>query len=169
MRIAFLADEPATTSVLSCWLLVEWFGFAGRSWKEACVIVWERCNRDQLPMALVAMDGDNPIGMASLVERTEPYGPTSVACLTGLYVESAWRGRGIGTQLCDRVVAEARRLGFSLVSLYTTDREEFYSRLGWVKVCDTVVEAGDSYYFAAYMQRQVGTIPLAGTFRPSTI
>jgi N-acetylglutamate synthase-like GNAT family acetyltransferase len=41
------------------------------------------------------------------------------------------RGQGIGAALCERVAAEATRLGVAEVYLYTTSQQALYLRLGW--------------------------------------
>jgi N-acetylglutamate synthase-like GNAT family acetyltransferase len=48
-----------------------------------------------------------------------------------VYVTPEYRRRGIGDALCQRIEAEATRLGQSELSLFTEDREQFYAKRGW--------------------------------------
>ena len=56
--------------------------------------------------------------------------------LEDLFVESAWRGQGLGTVLLDHAIAECRKRGCGLVQLTSdktrTDARRFYERLGFV-------------------------------------
>jgi N-acetylglutamate synthase-like GNAT family acetyltransferase len=51
--------------------------------------------------------------------------------LASVYVPLKFRGRGIGTNLCSRVVSEATLMGYLTVYLFTPNRETFYAYQGW--------------------------------------
>jgi N-acetylglutamate synthase-like GNAT family acetyltransferase len=52
-------------------------------------------------------------------------------------VAADYRGRGIGSALSNRVVAEARVLAFPNLYLVTFDKTSFYERLGWNRLEQT--------------------------------
>ena len=60
--------------------------------------------------------------------------------MAAVYVVPERRGEGIGTRLVNEVVVEARGLGTEVLYLLTTEREDFYARLGW-QVFDGTVES----------------------------
>ncbi len=90
---------------------------------------------DSLPIVLVAMDGDQYIGTASLIaddelpDAVEP-GPWMAAVL----VQPERRGCGVGTALVKELVDRARVLGIATVYLYTESTVEWYEAMGWTSV-----------------------------------
>jgi amino-acid N-acetyltransferase len=54
--------------------------------------------------------------------------------LRSLAVEPSVRDRGLGGQLCDRVVREARQRGFSELWLLTTSARDYFARRGFESV-----------------------------------
>ncbi len=161
VRLRYLADHPEVVDELADWAFLEWFRGAGMTWDDAFERMQERQRRDDLPLALVALEGRRPTGTVSLL-RTDAPGAGAVACLTGLYVAPPWRGRGLGRRLCRRALVESRRLGWDRLALYTTDHEPYYARLGWSRRSVTIVETGPRLQVAAFMERPVtGRLPSA--------
>ena len=60
-----------------------------------------------------------------------------------LYVEAAWRGRGIAGQLLERVCRDMRRHGCGVLYL-VTDHTSFYERYGWHFLCMVQEEDNDN-------------------------
>jgi GNAT superfamily N-acetyltransferase len=48
-----------------------------------------------------------------------------------LFVLPQFRGLGIAKQLIYRVIQLAKKLGYSILYLWTEDKQSMYSRLGW--------------------------------------
>lgn len=73
-------------------------------------IAWFRSHDERHPV-LVAVVGSEVLGWASLTRWSErpAYNDTAE---TSFYVAAEHRGRGIGRQLKEAIIAEARRLGF---------------------------------------------------------
>jgi GNAT superfamily N-acetyltransferase len=157
MRIDYLARHLHFLPTLAEWMYREWFQNVGLTFDHAVDQLYERLHEDELPLALVAF-ADEALGMVSIVEQVAPDGCDLIACLTGLYVAPAWRRQGVGGRLCQRALLEARRLGHVKLSLYTPDQEAFYARLGWVKSVETVVETGDTYQIATFMEYAVAAV-----------
>ena len=81
---------------------------------------WLRAHGDRFPV-LAGEQGGTVVGFASLTpwSEREAYDGTAE---TGLYVHSAWQGRGIGRQLYAAIIEEARRLGFhTLIARVTAE------------------------------------------------
>jgi predicted N-acetyltransferase YhbS len=86
---------------------------------------------DAVPLCLVALHEGQPVGVVNLVESDDDEHVDWSPWLAGLVVAEAWRGRGVGSALVGRVLAEARRLGIDRV-YFGTDGPGFYTRLGAV-------------------------------------
>lgn len=149
MDVRYLADHPELVSTLGDWFHQEWGhivpwgtpqGFAERFRSQL--------NRDALPVALVALDGGTLLGTASLRVSDMEERPERTPWLGGVYVRPEARGRGVGEALVRAVERLAREMGFREMFLFTTDREEFYRRLGW-----TTLEYADHHGEAAAVMR----------------
>lgn len=86
----------------------------------------------QVPLCLVAMAGDEAVGVVNLVDNDADDQPQWHPWLAGLVVHAAWRGRGVGSALGRALCTEAQRLGFARL-YFGTDAPGFYARLGAVE------------------------------------
>lgn len=87
----------------------------------------------RLAEVYVALSDDDRIcGLGTLVDddelpdTTEP-GPW----LAALWVRPEERGRGLGAAIVATIVERARALGVPRLYLYTEDRTDWYSSMGW--------------------------------------
>jgi amino-acid N-acetyltransferase len=74
---------------------------------------------------IVAESGERPVAVAGL----ERYG--SFGLLRSLAVSPAWRGRGIGKALTDRLLALAGAMGLEAVYLLTTTAQAYFTGMGF--------------------------------------
>ena len=132
IRIVRLADRPHCSEGLIGWLCSAWPQPLRTSRAQARRSVGRRRLRHRLPLCLVALSsGGRLAGTVSLLAQ----GPGGQrAQLTGLFVTRAYRGLGIGSALCARVLAEATRLRIRDVGLYTDAAVGFYRRFGFREV-----------------------------------
>lgn len=86
---------------------------------------------EEIPLVVVAMDGDTVLGSASLVEYDMETHEEWSPWLASVYVAPSFRGQGVGTALVERIMDEAQRMGVDTLYLFTPDRASFYARLGW--------------------------------------
>ena len=151
--VGCLADHAGCVATVAGWLHAEWFRDLGLSAQTALDTVRARLNRDRLPLALVAVAGRKAVGTVSLTAADD-------ACrLVGLYVHPDWRRQGIGRRLCEHATGLAWASGRTRVVLETTDAADYYARLGWTPIADTVVENGPVLALAVVMQRVASTEP----------
>jgi predicted N-acetyltransferase YhbS len=148
--IHYLADYPHTGRQLAAWL------HQGRpdayTPQGALAFIEGLANRDRLPLSLFACDADlNPLGMVSLISSETPLSEPA-AFLLALYVAPAHRKRGIGSALCRRAGAEARRLGWQAVAAHTIDSEAFYQRVGWRTVMRAIITSEPGNQRVWYME-----------------
>ncbi len=132
MRIEYLADYTEHIPTLAKWFHDEWGYLApGRSLAEQMERVRMKANRGTMPMAFIALDGDTPIGSASLVECDMHSRSHLKPWLSSVFVAPSYRRRGVGTALVSRVVRAAKEQGFPLLYLWTPNEERFYAKRGW--------------------------------------
>jgi len=87
-----------------------------------------------LPTTLVAIAAGELLGSISLVVDDHAELTRYSPWLASLFVAPAARGRGIGTALLERMLAEARALGIARLYLFTEHQEDWYAALGWILV-----------------------------------
>lgn len=85
----------------------------------------------RIPLSLLALADGIPAGTVNLIRNDHSKRPGLTPWLAALVVVREYRGKGIGSALVKRLLAEAARLGVS--DLYLgADEPEFYARLGAV-------------------------------------
>ena len=135
--IGFLADDSRHFEVFAGWLHAQWSVPRDESlthWRE---MLRGQMNLDRLPIALIALIAywrGSPAGIVSLRADHLRSRPDLSPWLLALYVDAPYRGRGIGRILTHAVVELAGWLGDPEVYLFTTDRQEFYTELGWLQM-----------------------------------
>ena len=90
-----------------------------------------RLGKGQIPCTFVALQGEQPLGQASLVLHDMEARKNLSPWLGGVLVGKEYRRQGVGTALCDRVVQEAAALAVKRLYLFTYDKVAFYQRRGW--------------------------------------
>ena len=151
--IEYLAARPEFIPALAEKLLAHWGPIIpGQTLEGRVAKLRGHLNRDVLPIAWVALEGDALIGTAALrahdLEGREDLTPW----LGGVFVLEEHRKQGIGALLCERVEAEARALGYNQIYLFATDRVAWYRSLGW----DLVERITWNGFPGAIMRRSLG-------------
>jgi GNAT superfamily N-acetyltransferase len=91
---------------------------------------------DALPFALVAVEGDEVVGTASLIADDElPGAPEPGPWLAAVFVLPGHRGRGVGRALVDEVAGRAA----GSIWLYTENETAWYESMGWTRVRESAV------------------------------
>ncbi|MEP6621568.1 MAG: GNAT family N-acetyltransferase, partial [bacterium] len=129
---SLLADHPEHLPTVAQWLFDEW---AGRHTNSTVAIVAERLQshlqRDRLPLMVVAVDGTECVGCASVREADLSERDDLTPWLASVYVPEPRRRAGIGATLVRAAESEAARLGAKTLYLFTPDKQGFYGDLGW--------------------------------------
>ena len=82
-------------------------------------------------MTLIALDSENPLGSACLLENDMPDRAQYSPWLASLYVDPAHRKQGLATRLISDIIKQAQLLGLNCIYLFTPDQAEFYAKRGW--------------------------------------
>ena len=91
--------------------------------------------REALPGFVVAEAGGELVGVAGLEACCDN------ALLRSVAVSDAWRSRGVGRALVERVIAEAESRGIHALYLLTTTAERYFPSFGFREVARDVVPA----------------------------
>lgn len=148
-RIAIrrLADYPAALEPVVGWIDEEWGLFSGRSRGETRARFTEDPAASALPLTLVALDGPEPLGVASLrVRDSVDWDPAHGPWVCNVYVPPSARGRGIAEALCRGLEGEALDLGFAALFLASARGEgSLYERIGY-RIYMVVEHDGESLH-----------------------
>jgi GNAT superfamily N-acetyltransferase len=133
VQISYLADYPQFIDTLAPWVFAHWQPLLGEvSPAERVAKFRTHLNKEILPIALVAHDGDKVLGTASLRVHDLPGREDLSPWLGGVFVGVAYRGRGIGVQLCSAVEDKAFAMFPSQPwYLFTLDKQRWYQQQGW--------------------------------------
>lgn len=132
MTIQYLADYSHALPILAEWQHREWGHIrAGDTVEKRRARLEGYSSRDRIPLTVVALEGSEVLGSASLVSHDMETRMELTPWLAGVYVAEQYRRKGIGAQLVRRIMDEAGKLDVSLLYLYTVHSEEFYAALGW--------------------------------------
>jgi predicted N-acetyltransferase YhbS len=132
LRIEYLADYPDLIPTLARWMHAEWgYLYPEHTLEIRQQLVAERANKDRIPLTLVAIDGDEPVGTVGLKVNDMDTRPELTPWLALLYVVESRRREGIGAKLVGAIENEAAKLGVKKLYLYTPKSESFYAELGW--------------------------------------
>jgi len=95
----------------------------------------DHCNDSNLPLTLIALDNDKPVGMCSLRE-TDGIRPDLMPWLGSLVVGKAHQKQGIARLLMDAIKNKAKDMAFETCYLLTFDPTlpNYYQRHGWSKI-----------------------------------
>lgn len=132
-QIRKLADVPSAIPTLVDWFVAEWgpwYGPSGpgdaRADLEAC------CNRDRLPLAVVALGRENLLLGTAAVKHDSLGSELGVGpWLAAMLVEPSHRRRGVGSGLVAAVEQEAARLGYPALFTATDTAIGLLTRRGW--------------------------------------
>jgi len=134
MKVDYLFNQKQFVPGLTQHMYEHWrtlLEATGKSGQDFAQSMRDRCRTDSLPLALVAFDADELLGTISLKPRDLDIRPELTPWLGGLFVLPQYRGRGIGSVLVGRIVAEAERLLLPCLYLWTPSSEGLYARHGW--------------------------------------
>ena len=128
-HIALLADNAQVMPTLAEWYCLEWKPYYEADGPgNALIDLKSRCNREEIPIGLVAMKGQEVQGTVAL-GRDEATG--LAPSVIGLLVGSEHRGKGVGTLLIESAAGLAKQFGFDRIFFSTTVLDNLLERLGW--------------------------------------
>lgn len=155
LKIVDLLAEPRFTGQLAGWLHDQWY----RHRSEEFAQVQDRLlsgNADRrFPATFVACLQDQAVGTFTLESAVDPLTELPLFCLSNVYVPPAWRGQGIGRQLCEAAVERTRYLRIPRLSLFTASHADYYEAIGWQYVNIVPLTSRGQNDLAIQMRRDV--------------
>ena len=133
--------HPEIGPTLARWHVAFW-GDLYDNWTEATAVQeFAHMKQDSVPMTLVAVEHTDTeyrvVGSVSLFEDDDLPGFDHLTPWLGsLYVVPEARGKGVGEQLILAMLAEAFRLHYRSVYLFTPENQEYYEQRGWNRVTE---------------------------------
>jgi len=132
LKIVPLVERPALVDQVAAWGFAEWGHLnPGQTLQSRTARIRETMKADRVPIVLVALDDAGLlVGTASLLFddlEGDPRNPW----LASVFVPAEQRGKGIASALVVAIEDAARRLGYPILSLFTTSAARLYAGLGW--------------------------------------
>ena len=134
MKIEYLADHENLLPTLAKWYFDEW-GYKNKKNTLEKAIEYHRqyLNKDKIPLILIAIENDNPLGAAQLkyYEMRRVY-PEKKHWLGGVYVSKNHRGKGIAKEIIKELIVVAKKLNVITLYLQTENLSGgLYAEMGW--------------------------------------
>jgi len=120
LKIELLADHTEAIPVLQKWFEREWAPYYGPDGPgDAQKDLADSCNRDELPLTLVAFHNGVVCGTAALKAESVTTHTHLSPWLAALLVAPEFRRRGVGERLIAAVEEKAKQLGFKCIYVGT--------------------------------------------------
>ncbi|MGU3346930.1 GNAT family N-acetyltransferase [Pseudomonas monsensis] len=141
MYIDYLCDHPHLIGELAELNFKEWGEFRpGDTLEARTERMRAACGKGAIPSVVVAIEDGRLLGGALLIDSDMKIRPQLTPWLAGVYVKAEDRGRGVASQLVNRIVDEAAALGVSQLYLYTDAAQSLYAQLGWEVIEELVYD-----------------------------
>ena len=136
LKIELLANYLDALPSLRDWFELEWAPYYGPDGPgDAARDLRESCNREKLPIALVAIFGGEVVGTASLKSESVSTHKHLTPWLAALFVRPEFRRRGIAERLITAIENKAQELGFHSIYVGTGEGsgtpESSLRKRGW--------------------------------------
>lgn len=136
IHIDYLKNHSHHIPLLAQWAFGAWGRYNQNSSLERITKRFhEHLNDHSLPLTLIALDNETPVGMCSL-RITDGIRPELTPWLGSLYVDEPYRKRGIGLQLIKTIIHKLQVMGYKGLNLLAHDSAlvRWYEKLGWTLV-----------------------------------
>lgn len=132
MNIAPLSDHMSFVDEIAQVHQAEWAHLdRGLTLESRKAALKSAAGREGIPSVYVAIDSDEFIGSAALVDQDLDTHLELSPWLSAVFVKEEFRTRGIATLLVERCEAEAKKIGIHKLYLSTESASGLYEKLGW--------------------------------------
>ena len=130
--IVDLKDCADCLTTLASWHQGEWSDLnPGETIKQRIKRMQSYLNDSFIPSTFVACN-KTILGSAAIVATDMETRPDLTPWLASVFVAPEYRNNGIGKQLVLHVMNRAKTEGIKTLYLFTTDKEDYYQKLGWI-------------------------------------
>jgi GNAT superfamily N-acetyltransferase len=130
-KVIALRDRPELLTFVAKWAHEEFWSRIGKTLEETQHLFTPASGPEWLPRTFVLLEGETPVGMASVVEHDLESRPQWSPWLASVVVDRAARGRGHSRTLVRFIEDFARGNGVETLWLFTWSAEPVYAKLGW--------------------------------------
>lgn len=133
VQFHYLADQPELVPQVIRWWHTEWADRMGSNFDSLEQQLADSLSKTELPIHIVASVGGEPVAVAALkLQELADLFPDNYYWLGSVYVDEAWRGKRLGSQVTARSVQLAREMGLPHLYLQTQNLSGgLYANLGW--------------------------------------
>ena len=153
LQVLELRAAPQFAAGVAGWLHREWYARRGTRPEE--LLAGDPAVVGGPARFVACMPGGPAVGTFTLEPGEDPRSGRPLSCLSNVYVDEAWRGMGIGRQLCEAALEHARALGIPRLSLFTASHGTWYAEQGWSYVELMSLRIGGQDVPAILMNRAV--------------
>ena len=135
--IKLLKEFPSHAPILADWAYGEWYRQSNINLDTLIKAYQLRIDDLELPVSMVALENDIPVGMVSLKENDLWSRKDLNPWLASLFVVPEFRKMGIGSMLINSLIKKTEAFGYRVLYLFVSeDRlsklEKFYTNRGWI-------------------------------------
>ncbi len=142
-RIENLMDNKNFIPVVADWIFSEFIqGKARGVHKSDIVQSLNSRNREKLPITYIGIYESECIATISIFTNDLKEREDLSPWLAALYVSEQYRKKGYAKGLIEYVVNKTYQLGYKKLYLRTETASEYYKKLGWSEIFDTIDENG---------------------------
>ncbi len=134
LRVTTIRERPDLLPVISEWLWLEWWKNKGHTLEQTQAIYADCVAEKGAPQTFVLLEGELPVGTATLARRDLDERPDLTPWLAGVFVVPDRRGRGYVNHLFTLFERACRAASVDVAWLYTNTAERVYLRAGWETV-----------------------------------
>lgn len=144
IRVCYLADYPDMIPACASWAYGQWGCQCGGSLERIMTRFATGANKEKIPLTLVAIYNDKPVGMISLWPSDFDKRPDLSPWLAALFVHPFYRSNHIASLLIKRIEMEARYLGYLRLFLVTEEAKILYAKHGWEELQQVITKHGNA-------------------------
>jgi GNAT superfamily N-acetyltransferase len=139
VRIECITERADLIEVVARWQFDTWGHLEPGDSLAARIADLRRqaANRGQIPATFVALEGNEPLGCASVLQqdagvfRASPRQRDLTPWLASVFVRPGMRGHGVATALVRHVMVQMAARGIPRLYLFTQDARGLYEKIGW--------------------------------------
>lgn len=133
VQFTYLADQPELVPQIIRWWHSVWADRMGSDFDSLERQLTESLSKTDYPIHLVASVEGEPVAVAALkLQELADLFPDKQYWLGSVYVDEAWRGRKLASQITARVIELAREMELPHLYLQTQNVSGgLYAELGW--------------------------------------
>ena len=136
MTFNYLADHKNFIPIIAKWYFDEWGHLMkDQNLEQATENLKIYLNSDKIPLMILAIKNDEPVGVAQLKYREMKIYPEKEHWLGGVFVPKKHRGKGIASQVVQQIIDKAIELNVQVLHLQTENLNGgLYRKMGWLSI-----------------------------------